>query len=134
MTTSSVNHLKLFEGRSPETAQPDIENVAGLPALLRAFEEVTGWSLVYHCGAKPIHRTQLAWSAPAVDTARSFYRRRVARIYPLYAVSLGLSLVVHQVWGGGARTSCLVLVAALFFSLTRLEVVALASPRPSRRS
>jgi len=65
VTTSSVNHLKLFEGRSPETAQPDIENVAGLPALLRAFEEVTGWSLVYHCGAKPIHRTQLAWSAPA---------------------------------------------------------------------
>lgn len=55
----------------------------------------------------------LAWSAPAVDTARSFYRRRVARIYPLYAVSLGLSLVVHQVWGGGAWTSCLVLVAAL---------------------
>lgn len=55
----------------------------------------------------------LAWSAPAVDTARSFYRRRFARIYPLYVVSLVLALVVHEAWGDGTRAAPTVLLAVV---------------------
>jgi serine phosphatase RsbU (regulator of sigma subunit) len=65
VTTFSTNQLRLHEQRCSESAQPDIENVASLSDLLRAFEEATGWSLAYHCGSKPIHSTEFAWSAPA---------------------------------------------------------------------
>ncbi len=82
MTTSSTNRLRLYEQRYSESLQPDIENVASLPSLLRAFEEATGWSLTYHCGSKPIHPTEYAWSAPAdpgVGTTPGHVRLNLAR-------------------------------------------------------
>jgi len=65
VTSSRTNRLKLYDQRHFEPPQPDIENVASLPNLLRAFEEATGWSLKYCRGSKPIHPTEYAWSAPA---------------------------------------------------------------------
>lgn len=64
MTTSSPNQLRLYEERFPQRSRPDIDKVASLPGLLRAFEEATGWSLRLQCGSKPIHPTEYACSAP----------------------------------------------------------------------
>jgi len=82
VTTSSPNQLRLYEERLPECSPPDIENVASLPGLLKAFEEATGWSLSCHRGSKPIHPTEYAWSAPAdpgVGTTPGHVRFRLAR-------------------------------------------------------
>ena len=65
VTASRTNRLKLYDQRYFEPPRPDIENVASLPSLKQAFEEVTGWSLKYCRGSKPIHPTEYAWSAPA---------------------------------------------------------------------
>jgi len=82
VTTSSRNQLRLYEERSPECLPPDIENVASLPGLLKAFEEATGWSLSCHRGPKPIQPAEYAWSAPAdpgVGTTPGHVRFRLAR-------------------------------------------------------
>lgn len=71
MTSSRTNRLKLYDQRYFEPSQPDIENVASLPSLLRAFEEATGWSLQYCRGSKPIDPTEYAWSAPANPGVRA---------------------------------------------------------------
>ncbi len=65
MTNLSANRLRLYDQRYFEPLKPDIENVASLPSLLRAFEEATGWSLKYCPGSKPIDPAEYAWSAPA---------------------------------------------------------------------
>ncbi len=64
MTESKPNRLQGFREQSRDGVEPDIQEVAGLPRLLTAFREATGWSLQYRCGPKPTHRTEHAWSAP----------------------------------------------------------------------
>ena len=70
VTESKANRLKVFReqrpsfGSCPDGAEPDIQKVGSLPRLLAAFREATGWSLEYHCGPKPTHRIEYAWSAP----------------------------------------------------------------------
>lgn len=45
--------------------------------------------------------TVLAWSWRPTDRARDFYRRRVARIYPVYVVAFLLGIVVTRAVGEG---------------------------------
>lgn len=57
----------------------------------------------------------LAWSWRDGDTARGFYRRRAARVYPAYVVAVVLGLVVAAVvrpWPTDAWPAVLALVQA----------------------
>lgn len=64
MASSSLHQLKIYQEQHPEAAQPDIDNVASLPEIQRAFARLTGWSLRYAPSAKPAHPTEFTWSAP----------------------------------------------------------------------
>ena len=82
MTESKLNRPRVFREESLHRAQPDIDQVAGWPKLLAAFREATGWSLEYHCGPKPTHPTDHAWSAPVnpgVGTAPGHVRLDLVR-------------------------------------------------------
>jgi sigma-B regulation protein RsbU (phosphoserine phosphatase) len=47
------HHLKLYTERSPKVERPPIEAIGSLPGILRAFQDMTGWSLRYVAGAEP---------------------------------------------------------------------------------
>ena len=64
VTSPSINHLKLHAEHSMASLRADIDHGASLKAACRAFEKVTGWSLIYHRGSKPIHPTEFTWAAP----------------------------------------------------------------------
>ena len=64
MVKSSSNHLKIFKEEPPQPAKPATEDVGSLSPILKAFRQLTGWSLQYVPGPKPNHTTDLTWSAP----------------------------------------------------------------------
>ena len=64
MTRTSINAAKSNAGRSSSGIHPDIDCVAALPNLYRAFEEATGWSLAHRRGQEPIRPIEYAWTAP----------------------------------------------------------------------
>ena len=61
---SSVNYLKIFKEEPPQPARPEIEDLGSLPEVLKAFREVTGWSLQYISAPEPSYPTDLTWSSP----------------------------------------------------------------------
>ena len=56
--------LKLFTGEAPKAVRPQIDAVASLPEVLRAFRQTTGWSLEYLPGPAPAQVDDLSWSSP----------------------------------------------------------------------
>jgi serine phosphatase RsbU (regulator of sigma subunit) len=50
---SAAHHLKLYTERSPKVERPPIEAIGSLHGILRAFQDMTGWSLRYVTGAEP---------------------------------------------------------------------------------
>lgn len=65
MAEPKTQHLRLYPDGSPEPVCPQVEAVASLPELLRAYEGATGWSLRYRSGPAPRRPNSLTWSAPA---------------------------------------------------------------------
>lgn len=99
MTASSPNQLRLYEERLPDGSRPDIEKVASLPGLLRAFEEATGWSLRLQRGSKPIRPTEYAWSAPedpGVGTSLGHVRLHLVRSASAASESSPAPKALHQ--------------------------------------
>ena len=47
MARSASTTLKLYTERTPKPARPPIESLGSLPAVLQAFQSITGWSLRY---------------------------------------------------------------------------------------
>ena len=60
-----TQHLRLYTDGSSEPVCPQVDTMASLPELLRAYEQTTGWSLRYRSGPAPRRPNSLTWSAPA---------------------------------------------------------------------
>ena len=64
------HHLKLYTERSPKVERPPIEAIGSLHGILRAFQDITGWSLRYVAGAEPKvgaeskPASERTWTAP----------------------------------------------------------------------
>jgi phosphoserine phosphatase RsbU/P len=67
------HHLKLYTERSPKVVRPPIEAIGSLPGILRAFQDMTGWSLRYVAGAEP---------KPAVEKKHAVERTWTVAITP----------------------------------------------------
>ncbi len=57
-------HLKLYTEQPPKKVRSQLEAVASLPELARAFQAVTGWSLEYVPGSEANGPANSTWSAP----------------------------------------------------------------------
>jgi len=60
----NTNCVRLFEERGADPSRPESLSPASLPGVLRAFRQVTGWSLQYQPGPDSSQPTGLRWSAP----------------------------------------------------------------------
>ena len=65
MVQPRATYLKIYREEPPEAAEPRLEDVRSLPALLRAFRQATGWSLCYLPGPQADPPDGLKWSTPA---------------------------------------------------------------------
>ena len=63
-STKNADNLKLYTEQPAKVVRPQIEAVGSLPAVLRAFEATTGWSLRYVDGEPQRRQTDQRWSAP----------------------------------------------------------------------
>ncbi len=61
---SPHKRLKLYTEQPPQEVRPQIESVACLPELFRAFQSATGWTLDYLSGPETCVPADVAWSAP----------------------------------------------------------------------
>jgi serine phosphatase RsbU (regulator of sigma subunit) len=61
---SSRKHLKIYTERPAKTVRSPIESIASLPALFRAFQATTGWTLRHNSGCDPSASNRASWSAP----------------------------------------------------------------------
>jgi len=59
---SASHHLKLYTERSPKVERPPIEAIGSRPGALRAFQDMTGWSLRYLPGAEPQQTGERIWT------------------------------------------------------------------------
>ncbi len=66
MPKPKTDYLRIFQEKAPTSTRCEQPGPASLPGVLRAFRQVTGWSLQYQPGAQPdlSQPTDLTWSAP----------------------------------------------------------------------
>ena len=68
---SPQKHLRLYTEQPPKNVRPQIEAVACLPELLRAFQAATGWTLRYVPGSEQDPPAGPTWSARSPPARRS---------------------------------------------------------------
>jgi phosphoserine phosphatase RsbU/P len=61
---SPQKHLRLYTEQPPQNVRPQIEAVACLPELFRAFQSTTGWTLGYLSSPQSDPPAGLNWSTP----------------------------------------------------------------------
>ena len=64
VANTQTHQLKIFSEKPTQVVRPKVESLGSLPGVLRAFHQVTGWSLQHKSGRAPNQSDDLTWSTP----------------------------------------------------------------------
>ena len=118
---SPQKHLKLYTEQPPKNVRPQIEAVACLPELFRAFQAATGWTLRYVPGSETNPPAGLTWSAP-VSAGPAFA--------PGF-LCLGAAAKRRKRRAEGGRNQRAWQLDSTTITKSRIPAVPLVAPRPS---